>query len=69
MVSKGFAELGKWMAEAGKALQQVGVVIMGFTNAVLQLPQAISGFFKWIIDAIEGVRKALENFFKDPSAR
>jgi len=66
MVSRGFAELGKWMAEAGKALQQVGVVIMGFTNAVLQLPQAISGFFKWISDAIEGVRKALENFFKDP---
>jgi len=66
MVSKGFAELGRWMAEAGKALQQVGVVIMGFTNAVLQLPQAISGFFKWISDAIEGVRKALENFFKDP---
>jgi phage-related protein len=66
MVSRGFAELGKWMAEAGKALQQVGVVIMGFTNAVLQLPQALSGFFKWISDAIEGVRKALENFFKDP---
>jgi len=66
MVSKGFAELGRWMAEAGKALQQVGVVIMGFTNAILQLPQAISGFFKWISDAIEGVRKALENFFKDP---
>jgi len=66
MVSKGFAELGRWMAEAGKALQQVGVVIMGYTNALLQLPQAISGFFKWISDAIEGVRKALENFFKDP---
>jgi phage-related protein len=66
MVSKGFAELGRWMAEASKALQQVGVVIMGYTNALLQLPQAISGFFKWISDAIEGVRKALENFFKDP---
>jgi len=66
MVSKGFAELGRWMAEAGKALQQVGVVIMGYTNALLQLPQAISGFFKWISDAIEGVKTALENFFKDP---
>jgi phage-related protein len=66
MVSRGFAELGKWMAEAGKALQQVGVVIMGFVNAVAQLPERIAGFFKWISDAIEGVRKALENFFKDP---
>jgi len=66
MVSRGFEELGKWMAEAGKALQQVGVVIMGFTNAILQLPSMISGFFKWISEAIEGVRKALENFFKDP---
>jgi phage-related protein len=66
MVSKGFAELGRWMAEASKALQQVGVVIMGYTNALLQLPQAISGFFKWISDAIEGVKTALENFFKDP---
>jgi len=65
-VSRGFEEMGKWMAQAGQALQQVGVVITGFVNAVAQLPERIAGFFKWIADAIAAVKEALLNFFKDP---
>ena len=65
-VSRGFEELGRWMAQAGKALEQVGVVIMGFVNAVLQLPERLSGFFKWVADAVEGLKQALLGFFKDP---
>jgi len=65
-VSMGFEVLGRWMAQAGKALERVGVVIMGFVNAVLQLPERFSGFFKWIAEAVEGLRQALLGFFRDP---
>ena len=66
MVGRGFAAMGEWMGKASQALLQVGVSIQGFVNAVLQLPERIRGFFEWIKEAIEGVRRAIEGFFRDP---
>jgi len=65
-VGRGFAELGKYLATVGQALAQVGAVVQGFVNAVLQLPERMSGLFEAIAGAIESTRKALENFFRDP---
>jgi intein/homing endonuclease len=66
MVGRGFAAMGEWMAKASQSLLQVGVSIQGFVNAVLHLPERIRGFFEWIKEAIEGVRRAIEGFFRDP---
>jgi hypothetical protein len=65
-VGRGFAELGRYLATLGQALAQVGVVLTGFTNAVLQLPERLSSLFGAIVGAIESTRKMLEGFFRDP---
>ncbi|MCC6049120.1 MAG: hypothetical protein LM580_00335 [Thermofilum sp.] len=66
MVGRGFAAMGEWMAKASQSLLQLGVSVQGFVNAVLHLPERIRGFFEWIKEAIEGVRRAIEGFFRDP---
>jgi phage-related protein len=58
-VTKGFAEVGRLLVEASRGLGQLGVVVQGFVNAVLQLPERIRDFFRWIADAVLSIPQAV----------
>ena len=62
-VSEGFTQLGKYLENVARYLDRVGVAIMGFVNAVANLPSMLYEQFKGLIDTIAKGLKTIGDFF------
>ncbi|MEM2790484.1 MAG: hypothetical protein QW075_01420 [Thermofilaceae archaeon] len=69
-IGRGFGELGKLLSMAMDSLKQLGAILTGFVNGILQLPgllqNAFSGFFNGIIGGLTALANAFTSFLKDP---
>jgi len=67
MVRDWLDRAGDWFTEATNALKVLGANMMGFVNAVLQLPERLQYAFSSVIEFFKGVWEALQAFAKNPA--
>ncbi|MEM1631892.1 MAG: hypothetical protein QXX83_07150 [Thermofilum sp.] len=69
-ITTGFAEFSKLLSMAADSLKQLGAILTGFVNSILQLPgllqNAFGGFLEGISGGIKALADAFMSFLKDP---
>jgi phage-related protein len=66
-ISSWFEGARGWFEAATGALTQLGSILTGFVNAVMQLPERLAYAFKGVVGFFNNLWTGLQSFIKDPA--
>jgi phage-related protein len=66
-LSSWFESARGWFEAATGALRQLGSILTGFVNAVMQLPERLKAMFDGVVKFFENLWTGLQEFIKDPA--
>jgi hypothetical protein len=66
-LSSWFERARDWFEAATGALRQLGAILTGFVNALMQLPERLGAVFEGLVKFFESLWAALQEFARDPA--